>query len=62
MFCILSLNNEGIVYMFMLIYSTRRKALYKHIFQKVDKDRDNLITFKVCILHIIMCRQLENMC
>ena len=31
--------------------STRRKALYKHIFQKVDKDRDNLITFKVCILY-----------
>lgn len=28
------------------IISTRRKALYKHIFQKVDKDRDNLITFK----------------
>lgn len=28
------------------IISTRRKALYKHIFQKVDKDRDNQITFK----------------
>jgi len=28
------------------IISTRRKALYKHIFQKVDKDRDNVITFK----------------
>lgn len=31
----------------MLLSSTRRKALYKHIFQKVDKDRDNQITFKV---------------
>ena len=31
----------------MLLSSTRRKALYKHIFQKVDKDRDNKITFKV---------------
>lgn len=28
------------------IISTRRKALYKHIFQKVDKDRDNAITVK----------------
>lgn len=28
------------------IISTRRKALYKHIFQKVDKDRDNVITVK----------------
>ena len=46
----------------MLIYSTRRKALYKHIFQKVDKDRDNLITFKVCVLYIDMCRCLLGKC
>ena len=32
---------------FDIIISTRRKALYKHIFQKVDKDRDNAITVKV---------------
>lgn len=34
---------------FDIIASTRRKALYKHIFQKVDKDRDNAITIKVQI-------------
>ena len=49
--------------MFMLIYSTRRKALYKQIFQKVDKDRDNLITFKVCFLYSVMYHcLLGNVC
>ena len=50
--------------MFMLVYmySTRRKALYKHIFQKVDKDRDNSITFKVCILYMSCAVVCLEMC
>ena len=42
---------------FDIITSTRRKALYKHIFQKVDKDRDNAITVKVHISFLKISEQ-----